>query len=118
MNPRDLKKYPIIWTSNKSQPISVGDFRDIDITVVGTGTITVLGTASSDIIDFTGSSTLANAFAPMVIADLTTPNTYATSLAVSSATKIGEVNTNLLGWICVTRTADTVDAYVTICDNS
>lgn len=118
MNPRDIKTYPIVWTSNKSQAIPVADFRDIDITIVGTGTVAVLGSAKKDIVDFVASSTITNPYAAMVIADLTTPNTYATSLAVTAATKIGEVNTNLLCWICLTRTVDTVDAFVTICDNS
>lgn len=118
MNPRQIKKYPLIWTNNKSQAIFVGDFRDIDLTIVGTGTAGVLGSASKDIVDFTASSTIDNAYANIVIADLTTPNTYATTLAVTSATKIGEINTNILGWICVTRDANTLDGYITICDNS
>ncbi len=118
MNPRDIKIIPITWTSNKSQPIFVGDFRDVDLTIVGTGTATILGSADKEIIDFTTSSTIGNAYAAVVIADLTTPNTYATSLAVSGATKIGEANTNLLCWVCITRSADTLDGYVTACDNA
>ena len=119
-NPRLIQKYPITWTSNQSQLIGVKDVRDIDITVVGTGTITVYGSADMTVegIDFTSPSTISNSYAEMVIADLTTPNTYATSLAVTAETKIGEVNTNLLTWISVSRDVDTVDAFITVCDNS
>ena len=122
-NPRDVKQIPITWTSNKSQPILVSDFRDVVLTIVGTGTATVLGstlvpkTSSATPVDFTASSTITNPYATMVIADLTTPSTYATSLAVTGATKMGEVNTNLLTYICVTRSVNTLDAFITVCDN-
>ena len=122
MNPRDVKKIPITWTNvggtDYSQAIMVADFRDIDLTIVGTGTVTVLGSADKEAIDFTASSTITNSYAAVVIADLTAANTYATSLSVAGATKIGEVNTNLLGFICLTRSVDTVDAFITTCDNS
>ncbi|MGV8130847.1 MAG: hypothetical protein ACP5N7_01975 [Candidatus Pacearchaeota archaeon] len=122
-NPRDVKQIPITWTSDKSQPILVSDFRDVVLTIVGTGTATVLGTtlvpknATATPVDFTTSSTITNPYAAVVIADLTTANTYATSLAVAGATKMGEVNTNLLTYICVTRSAGTLDAFITVCDN-
>lgn len=122
-NPRDVKQIPITWTSNKSQPILVSDFRDVVLTIVGTGTATVLGsalvpkTSTATPVDFTASSTITNPYATMVIADLTTPSTYATSLAVTGATKMGEVNTNLLTYICVTRSVNTLDAFITVCDN-
>jgi hypothetical protein len=118
MNPRDIKKQSITWTANKSQPIWVGDFRDVVLTIVGTGTATVLATASKEVVDFTAASTIGNAFATMVIADMTAASTYATSLVVAGATKLGEVNTNLVGWVCITRSADTLDGYLTYCDNS
>ena len=118
MNPRDIKQIPITWTSDKSQPIFVGDFRDVVLTIVGTGTATVLASADKEVVDFTIASTIDNSFATMVIADMTTASTYATSLAVAGTTKLGEVNTNLLTWICVTRSAGTLDAFITICDNS
>lgn len=128
MNPRDVKQLnKIVWTPHGgstyiSQPIKVADFRDIGLTLVGTGTITVLGTkqknASDTPPDFTASSTIDNAFAAIVIADETTPNTYATSIAVSSSTKLAEVNTNLMTYIALTRSVGTVDAYLTVCDNS
>lgn len=121
MNPRDIKKIPITWTSDKSQPIFVGDFRDIDLTIVGTGTATVLGSADKNSTDtppdFTAASTISNSYVDIVISDLGVPNTYATTLIVAGATKIGEVNTNLLTWICVTRSVGTLDAFITVCDN-
>lgn len=128
MNPRDVKKIPLTWTPtgvgtvSLSQVIKAADFRDIDITVVGTGTVVVYGSAEKNADDtppdFTAASTISSAYAPMVIADLGTPNTFAASIAVVGATKIGEVNTNLLTWICVERSESTVDAYITVCDNS
>lgn len=118
MNPRDIKKQKITWTSNQSQPIFVGDFRDVVLTIVGTGTATILASADKEAVDFTTASTIDNAYATMVIADLTTPSAYATSLVVSGDTKLGELNTNLVCWIAVTRSADTLDAYLTYCDNS
>ena len=118
MNPRDIKQYPIVWTDNKSQPIFVGDFRNVVITLVGTGTVSVQGTADKDVVDFTSASTLSNSYATMVIADMTAASTYATSITVSSSTKLGEVNTNLVTYVSLTRSADTVDCFVTLSDNS
>ncbi len=119
MSQRTTQIIPITWTSNKSQPICVSDFRDITLTIVGTGTAGVLGSAGAvnDVIDFTSSSVIGNAFANVVIADLTAANTYATTLAVTGATKLGEVNTNALTWICITRSADTLDGYVLLGNN-
>lgn len=119
MTPREIRKIPITWTANKSQPILVSDFRDIDITIIGTGNATVLGSAekTTEPVDFTSPSVLGNSYAAIVIADLTTPSTYVTALAVAGATKLGEVNTNLLTWICIERSVDTLDAFITICDN-
>lgn len=121
-NPRDTKQIAIVWTSNQSQAIKVNDFRDIDLTLVGTGVITVLGSQQKNpddtAVDFTLSSTIDNAYAPIVIADLTTPNTYVTTISVTSSTKLAEINTNLLTFVCLQRSLDTVDAYLTVCDNS
>lgn len=120
-NPRDVKKIAITWTSNKSQAIKTDDFRNIEITAVGTGTIQVLASKDKNPADtppdFTSPSTISNSYAAVVIADETVANTYSTSLTVSSSTKIGEVNTNLVTFICLTRSVDTVDAFVTITDN-
>jgi len=117
--PRMIVQEKITWTNNKSQPIFAGDFRNIGITIVGTGTLSVLGSKSrqQDPIDFTAASTLANSYATIVLADETVANTYATSLTVSGSTKIAEVNTNELGWICLSRSGSGVDAFVTMTDN-
>ena len=126
-NPRLIKKYPITtWTdvggTEYSDPIFVGDYRDIVLTIVGTGTASVLGTtellASQEPVDFTAASTIDNSYVPVVIADLGVANTYATSLIAAGNTKMGEVNTNLLTWICVTRSVGTLDAFITSSDNS
>lgn len=119
--PRQKHKYAIVWTNDKSQPIPVTDFRDIVLTIVGTGTAGVLGSADYDptkAIDFTVASTIGNSYANIVIADLGVANAYATTLIAAGSTKIGEVNTNLLTWICITRSANTLDGFVTVCDNS
>lgn len=124
-NSRIVKETPITWTTvggtDYSQPIAVADYRDVGITLVGTGTITVLGTkqwnTSGSAPDFTSPSTITNSYAAIVIADETTPNTYATTIAVAGATKLAEVNSNLVTWICLTRSINTVDAFVTYCTN-
>lgn len=127
MNPRDVKSIPIVWTATEegaslSQPIKVADWRDIGLTIVGTGTVTCYGSKQKNPDDtpviFTDASTIGNSFVALVIADETTPNTYATTLAVADATKLGEINTNLLTWICLGRNSDGVDAFITHCDNS
>ncbi len=117
--PRMIVQEKINWTDNLSQPIFAGDFRNIGITLVGTGSISVLGSKSrqQDPIDFSQPSTLSNSYAIVIIADETIANTYTNSLSVVGSTKIGEVNTNELGWICLSRSADTVDAFVTMTDN-
>lgn len=121
-NPRDTKKIPIEWDGDYSQPIKVSDYRDIGVTAVGTGTLQVLGTkekylANDNSVDFQATSTITNSFAPIVIADETVANSYVTSLSLSSQTKLAEVNTNLLTFICLLRSSDTVDAFVTATTN-
>lgn len=120
-SPRQTHRIPITWTNNQSQPIFIQDMRDVVLTIVGTGTATILGSADTTtglVVDFTTTSTLANSFTSIVIADLGVPNTYATTLAATAETKIGELNTNLMAWICVTRTASTLDGFISACDNS
>lgn len=118
MNPRDIKQIPITWTDNLSQPIFVGDFRNVVVTVVGTGKVFVNGTADKDLVDFTSASTLANSHARIVIASLTVANTYDDEIGATAGTNLGEVNTNLLTYICLERDLDTIDAFITLSDNS
>lgn len=126
-NPRLIKKYPITnWTdvggTFYSDPIFVGDYRDIVITISGTGTAIVLGTndlkPDQTPVDFTATSSIDNSYVQLVIADVGSTGAYATSLVAAGDTKMGEVNTNLLTWVCVTRSADTLDAFITLSDNS
>jgi hypothetical protein len=115
--PRDVKQIKIDWTGNDSQVIQCSDFRNIGITVVGTGDLSVLGSKQKDIIDVSQASTIDNAYRIITIADEGTPQTYVNTASVTGSTFIGEVNTNLLTWIVLRRTAADVDAFVTITSN-
>jgi hypothetical protein len=116
--PRDTKKYTLEWTDNLSQPIAVSDYRNIEITVVGDGTVSVLGTKDINVVDFSSASTLSNSYAEIVIADETvTSANYVTELTVSDSTKVGELNTNMLTFICVSRDSSDVDAFITLTNN-
>lgn len=124
--PRQIYEIPIIWTNNQSQPILVSNFRNIGLTAVGTGSISVLasksapagGQTGSKEIDFTQPSTIDNSYAQVAIYDETViTSNWVLALVVSGSTKLGEIDTNELTWICLTRTADTVDATVTVADN-
>jgi hypothetical protein len=118
--PRNVKKQPITWTSNLSQPILVTDWRNIEITVVGTGDVSVLASKDKTIdpIDFSSPSTITNSYATIALYDETvTSSNFVTTLTVSASTKIAEIDSNLLTWIAVSRSADTVDAFITYSDN-
>lgn len=118
--PRSVRTIPIKWTANKSQPILVTDFRNVGLTVVGTGDVHILASkAKVDTpIDFTTSSTIANSYAQVVLFDETVVSSpFVTALTVAAATKLAEIDTNLLTWICVVRSADTVDAFISYSDN-
>jgi hypothetical protein len=123
-NSRPLRKIPITWdVDGYSQAIDTSDFRDIGITIVGTGDVQVLGTKEAypqidKPVNFKITSTINNSWATVVVADETTPNTYVTTFSVTAATKLGEVNTNLLTFISLSRSINTVDAFITYCDNS
>lgn len=123
--PRQIYEIAIKWNDNKSQPILVSDFRNIGITAVGTGSISVLasksapagGSTGTKEIDFTIPSTLNNSYAQVAIYDETVvTNNWVLALAVAG-TKLAEVDTNELSWICITRDADTVDVSVTVTTN-
>lgn len=123
-NPRDVKKIPLEWTDDQSQPILVSDFRDIVLTIVGSGSAQVLGSVEipkdpiSIPVDFTSASDIDNAYIAVVLADLGVANTYVTTLTATAETKMAEVNTNLLTYISITRSANTLDGFITVCDNS
>ncbi len=95
-----------------------GGHRNQAITVSGTGTITIYGSAQKQPVDFSKSSTIDNSYAVMVVADYSlAANQYITSVVVSSSTRIVEINTNLLTWIGIHRSVDTVNVKFTETDN-
>ena len=97
------------------------DFRDALVTAVGTGTVITYGSAQKLPPDFSVASALGNSYAPIVIADYSLVNTYyagATGMVVVGATMLGEPNANLLTWIGIHRSVNTVDVLLTECDNS
>lgn len=96
------------------------DFRNQVLTVVGTGTVIVYGSTQKDPPDFTVASTITNSYAPIVLADYSIQNTYyngAAGVTVAGATKIVELNTNVLTWVAIHRSAGTVDVKLTETDN-
>lgn len=96
------------------------DFRNILITAVGTGNIIVYGSAQKTPPDFTTASTITNSYVPIILADYTTPNTYyagGTGVTVTASSAIVELNTNLLTWIGIFRSVNTVDVILTETNN-
>lgn len=125
-SPRQIYSIPITWTNNKSQPILVADFRNVGLTAVGTGSITVLaskqypsgGKDGNREIDFSAPSTIDNSYTQVVVYDETiTTGNWVTALAVSGSTKIAELDINELTWICLSRSGGGVDAFITVSDN-
>ncbi len=126
MTPRQIYEIPIVWTDNLSQPILVSNFRNVGVTVVGSGSVSVLaskhfptgGQEGSDVIDFTAPSTINNSYATVAVYDETViVNNWVLALVVAGATKLGEVDINELSWICLSRNSADVDATVTVSDN-
>lgn len=124
--PRQIQEISITWTDNKSQPILVSDFRNVGLTVVGTGNVSVLASKAKPVggqfgdgtIDFTIPSTIDNSYATVAIYDETVlTNNWVTSLVVAGSTKIAEIDINELTWICLVRNGSGVDAFVTVSDN-
>jgi len=92
--------------------------RNVIVTVSGTGTVVVHGSAQALPPDFSAASTISNSHAIIVGADYSlTTNQYITSIIVSGSTKIVELNTNFLTWIGIQRTSGSPDVIVTITDN-
>ncbi len=97
-----------------------GDFRNQVLIVAGTGTVVVYGSCQKTPPDFTSASTIDNAYVAIVLADYSTQNTYyngTAGVAVSASTKMVELNTNVLTWIAIHRSANTVDVKLTEADN-
>lgn len=94
--------------------------RNIIITVVGTGNIKVYGSAQELPPNFNAASTIDNSYTPIILADYSTQAIYyngSVGVTVAGATKIVELNTNMLTWIAIKRSVDTVQVLVTISDN-
>lgn len=116
----DLSSGFAINPEEESAIAFAGDYRNAVLAVVGTGTVIVYGSSQKAPPDFTSPSTINNSYAPVMLADYTTPATYyagGAGVAVSSATKLVEINTNLLTWIAIHRSAETVDVKLTLTDN-
>lgn len=97
-----------------------GDYRNQVLGVVGTGTVIVYGSSQRLPPNFNLPSTIGNLYTPIVLADYSVANTYyagASGVSVAASTKIVELNTNLLTWIAIHRSADTVDVILTETDN-
>jgi hypothetical protein len=93
------------------------NWRDILITLVGTGNVKVLGSIQELPPDFSAPSTITNSYAEITLADYAIPATFYAGNAgvtVAGATALVEVDTNLLTWIAIVRDVDTVDVLLTI----
>ncbi len=93
-------------------------WRDIIMMLVGTGTVIVYGSTQRQPVDFGLPSDIDNAYVPIALADVSLVGTPAyiagaTGGVVSGATKMFELNTNLLTWIGFHRSAETVDVIAT-----
>lgn len=92
-------------------------WRDIILMAIGTGTVVVHGSTQRQPVDFNAASTINNAHVPIALADisLVTSNYIAgaTGVVVAGATKMVELNTNLLTWIGIHRSVNTVDVIAT-----
>lgn len=112
------------FASNKNggNAFFVGDSRNVLLTVVGTGSILIHGSAQREEVDFTAPSTITNSHATIVTADYSVANTFydgATGVTAAANTVIVELNTNLLSWVGIERVGlvETVDVIVTEADN-
>lgn len=97
-----------------------GDFRNQVLGVEGTGTIIVYGSIQRLPPDFTQPCTIDNLYVPLVLADYSLQNTYydgTVGISVAGSCAIVELNTNLLSWVAIHRSVDTVEVKLTEADN-
>ena len=93
------------------------DFRDALITAVGTGTIKVYGSCQKNPPDFGAASTITNSWAAITLADYSLADTKyngATGMTVAGSSMICELDINLLTWIAIHRSANTVYVLLTL----
>ena len=136
MYERDLKTIndaqDLVWGSDGflKNPISQGSlsvgnafevksYRDAVLTAVGTGTILVYGSSQKNPPDFSQASSINNSWVLISLMDYSLVGsasfyTGATGAVVSSSTMLAELDTNLLTWIGIHRSANTVNAKLTI----
>lgn len=113
IRPKWLEADPLL-----SEPIFVGDYRNVELTAVGTGRIQVLGSKDIKMFDPLQPSSFNNSYVPVVLADETVAtNNYSTTWILSNETKVGEVNVNVLGWISLSRNTETIRAFISVTDN-
>lgn len=92
------------------------DHINVVLAVVGTGNVVVYGSTQRTPPDFSAASTIDNSYVPIVLSDYAVPNTYypgATGVTVAVETKVVELNTNLLTWVAISRSVNTVDVKMT-----
>lgn len=97
-----------------------GDFRNQVLGVVGTGTVIVYGSCQKDPPNFAAPSTIDNFYVPIMLADYSLPGTYyagTVGAVVAGASMMVELNTNVLTWVGIHRSANTVDVKLTETDN-
>ena len=97
----------------------VRNFRDGVLTVEGTGQILVYGSAQKNQPDFNSPSTIDNSWVLIALVDYSltgAPAFYdgATGAVVSGSTMVCELDTNGLTWIGLYRSAEEVEAKLTI----
>lgn len=96
-----------------------GDFQNIVLTIVGTGTIVAYGSTQLSPPDFSAPVTIDNSFTPISLVEyaLTGTNAYhdgATGVTVSGSASLSEFDTNLITWMSVHRSGNTVDVKLTL----
>lgn len=97
------------------------EYIDQVLTLVGTGTVTFFASNEAICPDFTIPSAVGNSYVTVVTADYSIPNTYyagATGVTVAGATTMVEYNTNLITWIAIQRSVNTVDVLLTQTNNA
>jgi len=116
--------FPLVFAGGFAQSPAGGNAfaipqRNVIVTVVGTGTVVIHGSAQALPPDFSATSTISNSHAVIVVADYSlATNQYVTSIIVAGATKICELNTNFLTWMGIQVTAGSPEVIVTITDNA
>ena len=125
------RKYQLTWDENGfllnpgPVPGNAWDakvFRDVVLTIIGTGNIKVYGSAQAEPPKFEDPSTLENTWTPIALVDYSlvgAPAYFdgATGITVTNETKLAELDTNGLTWFAIKRTVtegNVVDVLATV----